>query len=108
MENCKTITALMTFESPNPDELERYLDHHIEYIMDLDNNTDVISSVHGVMSYNPEDKHDRTKIQMLATILSDILANEPSDADLDYDDDNISLYDELHNLKNCFEQLGIL
>lgn len=40
-----TVTANFTFETDNPDELKRILNHHIEYLLDLDDNRDIVKSV---------------------------------------------------------------
>lgn len=106
--NTKQIRAFMTFEAVDEDELNRILDHHMEYMIDFDDMSEVIESVHGVQSYSPNDKHDTTKLQIMAEILSDILESEPSDEDLDNDDDAIELYANLHNLKEAMQKMGIL
>ena len=106
--NTKQIRAFMTFEAVDKDELNRILDHHMEYMIDFDDMSEVIESVHGVQSYSPNDKHDTTKLQIMAEILSDILESEPSDEDLDNDDDAIELYANLHNLKEAMQKMGIL
>lgn len=33
--------------------------------------------------------------------------NEPTDEELDYDDDAIEIYAELHNLKEALENIGL-
>lgn len=49
---------------------------------------------------------DREKLLTLKDLLTDLLMNEPSDEDLDYDDDAIAIYEELHNLKDAMENYG--
>ena len=108
MENKTTIiTAMMSFETTQPEELQRCLDHHMEYLIDFDENADIINSVEGVISYDINNKYDKNKLQMIANILADIFANEPSDEELDNDDNKIALYDELHNLKEALADNGI-
>lgn len=102
------VRAFMTFDAVNEDELKRCLNHHIEHLIDFDDVSDVLSSVHGVTYYNPDDKHDGSKLTILAELLSDILQTEPSDEELDNDDKAIELYDELHNLKIAMENMGLL
>lgn len=107
-QETKQIKAFMTFEAHNEDELNRILDHHMEYMIDFDDMSDIIESVHNVKSYSPEDKHDVSKLSILAEIVSDILETEPSDEDLDNDDDAIEVYANLHNLKESLQQIGLL
>lgn len=53
---------------------------------------------------------DDKNLKKLAKLLSNMLGeNEPSDVELtemDDCDEWFELYDELHNLKNCLENLG--
>ena len=49
---------------------------------------------------------DREKLLTLKNLLTDLLMNEPSDENLDYDDDAIAIYEELHNLKDAMENYG--
>lgn len=102
------IRTQMSIESNDPDELRRILDHHIEYLVDMDNNKNIVTSISNVQSYDTEDKNNVSKLSMLSEILSDILITEPSDDDLNNDDDLIDLYAELHNLKTSLENVGLL
>lgn len=102
------IRTQMSIESNDPDELRRILDHHIEYLVDMDNNKSIVTSISNVQSYDTEDKNDVSKLSMLSEILSDILITEPSDDDLNDDDNLIDLYAELHNLKTSLENVGLL
>ena len=45
------------------------------------------------------------KIKVLVDKL--IGENEPTDEELDYDDDAIEVYAELHNLKQALENIGL-
>lgn len=102
-----TLRAQMCFVTTKPEELERILDHHMEYLIDMDDNRDLIQTVHSVKSYDVKSKHDVPKLQMLAALLSDIIGEtEPTDEELDDDDDAIALYDELHNLKEALKNCG--
>ena len=47
-KNMETVTVTMQIDTENVNELKRILDHHIDYVLDMDNNTDIISSVHNV------------------------------------------------------------
>lgn len=40
-----TTNAKFTFETDKPDELKRIFDHHIDYLLDLDGNRDIVKSV---------------------------------------------------------------
>jgi hypothetical protein len=65
--------------------------------------------IHIIGSYDDNEKCDRNKIACIASIINDVLdKSEPSDEELDYDDDAIALYDELHNTKQALEQCGYL
>ena len=98
----------MSIESNNPDELRHILDHHIEYLVDMDANKEIVTSIANVQAYDLDDKNNDSKLSMLSEILSDILITEPSDDDLNNDDDLIDLYAELHNLKTSLENVGLL
>lgn len=50
---------------------------------------------------------DREGLNKIAEILAHLLENEPSDEELNYDDDIIEVYAELHNLKEALENIGI-
>lgn len=102
------IRTQMSIESNDPDELRRILDHHIEYLVDMDTNRDIVTSIANVQAYNLDDKNNDSKLSMLSEILSDILITEPSDDDLNDDGNLIDLYAELHNLKISLENVGLL
>lgn len=101
------VKAFMTIETGNPEELQRMLDHHMEYLIDFDEHYDTVKSISNVMSYDAAERHDRTKLQILSAVINDILSDEPSDADLDHDDDAISLYGGIHNLKESLARMGM-
>ena len=102
-----TLRAQMCFVTTKPEELGRILDHHMEYLIDMDDSRDLIKTIHSVKSYDVKSKHDVPKLQMLAALLSDIIGEtEPTDEELDDDDDAIALYDELHNLKEALKNCG--
>lgn len=101
------IKAIMTIETTDPEEIERLLDHHIDYLIDMDENPD-IQSIAGVISYDIESKHDKDKLRMLSSVVSDILETDPSDKDLNYDDDYIELYSRLRSLKESLEKTGLM
>ena len=103
------VKAQMNIETNDVDELRRILDHHIDYIINMDDCSDIISSIANVQSYDITDKRDATKLSMLASLLEDILGeNEPSDEDLDIDDNAIELYDNLYNIKTSLQAMGIM
>lgn len=49
---------------------------------------------------------DRKNLLKLANLIGEILENEPTDADLDYDETRIEIYDAIHNLKIVMEDAG--
>lgn len=101
------VKVFMNIESPDPIELRRILDHHADYIIDCDDNADVITSISGVETYADKDKDDRTKLRILASIIDDIIGeNKPSHEDLNYDDDAIQVYDDIKNLQESLEAMG--
>ena len=102
------IRTQMSIESNDPDELRRILDHHIEYLVDMDANKEIVTSLANVQAYDIDGKNNDSKLSMLSAILSDILITEPSDDDLNDDDNLIDLYAELHNLKTALENVGLL
>lgn len=44
-----TLEVTMKIDTDNMAELGRILDHHIDYVIDMENNRDIISSVYGVV-----------------------------------------------------------
>ena len=51
---------------------------------------------------------DWEKLRKIKELIDELLGdNKPSDEELDYDDDAIEMYADLHNLKASMEQLGI-
>lgn len=99
----KTVKVQMCIESPNPDELRRIIDHHMDYLIDMDDSRDIITSVHSAMSYIVGTKHDAPRLRMLSSILEDI-----TDVSIDEmtDDDEIELYQAIENLKTALDRIG--
>ena len=51
---------------------------------------------------------DWEKLRMIKDLVDGLIGeNEPTDEELDYDDDAIAVYDELHNLKMALENIGL-
>lgn len=69
------VKAIMTLDTSNVDELRRILDHHIDYLIDMDDNRDIIENVSGVLSYEVSAEHDNisNKLKVLASVLADCL-----------------------------------
>ena len=52
---------------------------------------------------------DWEKLRKIKELIDEILGeNEPTDEELDYDDDAIQVYADLHNLKESMERMGLL
>lgn len=50
---------------------------------------------------------DREKLSQVKKLVDELIGeNEPADEELDYDDDAIEMYAELHNLKEAMERMG--
>lgn len=100
----------MSLETSNPEKLASILSHHADYVIDFDDNKDILTSVENVQSYEIGQKNDRNKINMIADILQDILPDgkAPSYEDLDSDDDAYELYTALENLSNALEDNGYM
>lgn len=49
---------------------------------------------------------DREKLRSIYEMAKDILANEPTDEDLDYDETKIEIYANLHNFVEAMEYAG--
>lgn len=50
---------------------------------------------------------DWENLKKIKELVNEVLGeNEPTDEELDYDDDAIEMYAELHNLKEAMEQMG--
>lgn len=102
------IKTMLSITTEDSEELHRILDHHVDYLIDMDANSDIVTSIGNVISYNVDDKHDKHKLQMLAQIVDDILETEPSDEDLDNDDTAIEMYANIKNLKESLKKYGLL
>ena len=50
---------------------------------------------------------DRDVLFELAELVGKILETEPSDEDLDYNEDAIEVYASIHNLKEALKNIGI-
>ena len=103
----KFIKSIMTIETENEEELQSLLGHHIDYLIDMDANRDIINSICGVISYDIDDKNDIKKLRILSQVIFDILKTKPSNAELDYDEDAIELYSNIQKLKENLENMGI-
>lgn len=102
------LKVLMALESNNGAELASMLDHHADYVIDFDNNGDILTSVEGVQSYTIGDKTDRTKLNMLSEIIDDILPDgkAPNISELDDDDAAYDMYKAIESLKLHLEKNG--
>lgn len=101
------IKAYMSIEtdSKNVEELRRILDHHVDYLIDMDNNPD-IESIADVISYDSDSKYDRGKLQMLSAIIEDILDSNPSASDYDDEDEASELYHAIRKLASALDTMG--
>lgn len=51
---------------------------------------------------------DWEKLVKVKFLIDELIGeNEPTDEELDYDDDAIEMYAELHNLKEAMERIGL-
>ena len=52
---------------------------------------------------------DREKLIKIKELIDGIISegNEPTDEELDFDDDAIEMYAEMHNLKEAMEKCGL-
>lgn len=102
------IRTMMTIESDDTEELTRILDHHVDYLIDMDDNRDIVKSISDVMSYSPSSGYDTAKIRMLSRIVNDILRDGvPTNKELDFDDNKIAFYATMQTLRNNLCSLGI-
>ena len=103
----KVLCVYMRFEAIDVEEMKRIVDHHLEYIIDFDNSTDLIKSVSGAKSYT-DDEHDE-KLRVLRQVIDDIRLNEPDDDDLDTIQEGhelTDLYAEIANLDQALKDAG--
>lgn len=73
----KTITASIIFDIPEDkvNDIRSNLDHHIEYLIDMDTNRDRINAIYGVESYEPNNPdHTPIKLKILKRTIQDILS----------------------------------
>lgn len=99
------IRAIMTIETTDPEEIERLLNHHIDYLIDMDDNQD-IESISDVITYDIESKSNKDKLKILAAIISDVLETKPADDELN-DKSTKDLYANIHNLKESLENVNL-
>lgn len=99
------IRAIMTIETTDPEEIERLLNYHIDYLIDMDDNQD-IESISDVITYDIESKSNKDKLKILAAIISDVLETKPADDELN-DKSTKDLYANIHNLKESLENVNL-
>lgn len=91
-------------ESNDPLKLQAILSHHADYIIDFENNNDIVTSISNVMTYT-ENTGNEQKIKMLATIMRDIVACKiVSNEDLSPDKKEI--YDDIEKMSNKLTKLS--
>lgn len=108
MPKLTTVIANMAIECPvdRLDGLRKDLDHHIDYIVDMDTNGDRIDTIYGVRSYVPGNPgHNDIKLEILKGLVRDVLVTEPDDEDLDGSPELLEVYAELHNLKTALDNV---
>lgn len=108
MPKLTTVIANMAIECPvdRLDSLRKDLDHHIDYLVDMDSNRDRVESIYGVQSYVPgEPDHNRIKLSILTGLVRDILMTEPDDDSLKDSPELLEVYAELHNLKTALDNV---
>ena len=84
MDDIKTVVAVMNIDCPSKlvPELRAMLGHHVDYLIDMEENKDLVKQVHGVRSFVAGDtRHEATKLSMLEEIVDDILQSRPETAD---------------------------
>lgn len=108
--NTVNLRVTMNIECPaeNEEKLRRFLDHHIEYLVDLDNNQDVIKSISNVTCHNISNPADNgQKLQTAAIIIDDILETEASDDEIGDNEELMDLYAEIHNLHEALRNTNL-
>lgn len=108
MPKLTTVIANMAIECPTErlGDLRRDLDHHVDYIIDMDSNRSRINTVYGVLSYVPgKPDHNGIKLSILADLVRDILMTEPDDDSLQDSPELLEVYAELHNLKTALDNV---
>ena len=76
--------------------------------LDKDAGSSIAGGSRIISTYDTEDRNDRGRLMTVTEVIRDMLKNEPSDEELDYDDDKIKLYEDLHNLKEDLEDFGMM
>ena len=101
-----TVRGQYCIDTTRPDDVIKTVEVYMNYLVSVDRDN-MMTNAHSCEAYDINSKHDKPKLRMLANILSDILGEtEPTDDELDGDDDAIALYDELHNLKEALQNCG--
>lgn len=100
----ETYRALLTLSTEKPyEELEKCLNHHLEYLIDFDNNDGLCTeaTTDAFYNLNASDKNTQMRrLAMLSAILSDILSHEPSDEEIGDNEQLMNVYSEIHNLNS--------
>ena len=99
MAETKELCVYMRLAVIDEEEMKRIVDHHLEYIIDFDNNADLFESVSGAKSYT-DDEHDE-KLRVLRQVINDIRCNEP-------DDDALDAVQERHELTDVYTEIANL
>lgn len=59
------ILVTMTVNTKNPQKLRSILNHHIDYLIDMTENSDIISDIYNVHSYDLASLDNDTKLVIL-------------------------------------------
>lgn len=99
------LRVIMTLETDNPKKLAGILSHHADYILDFDSNSDIMTSIANVQSYEIGQKYDKPKLQMLADIIDDILPDgEFPDAEAFDNTDAYAMYRTIEALQQYLSE----
>ena len=83
--------------------------HDKEYMCSLLDNEDLITMYYKDVDIDRrETPMDWEKLNKLKRLIDELIGeNEPTDEELDFDDDAIEMYADLHNLKESMERIGL-
>lgn len=101
MAKQKEIHAFMHLITDDPNRLQKYIDHHMDYIIDFESDN-LISNVHCAKSYIADSVKDKdvkthqiqSRIDILKDVLENMMEHKPSAKELTSDKKLSDIYDK--------------
>lgn len=100
----KVVYVYMRMESAEHENLMRILNHHIDYLIDVEDDS-LVCSIYGVESFVADEKEEKRKLWLLKNVIDDLLELEPSDEEIENDQELMDCYADMHNLRESLQDV---